>query len=136
MAKSEIDDIFASSSKKSKTGKIGKTESSKSDGKNIEEGGKKGEKKSAEVSDTQSNKNTKRKAPETVVDPSKALESAAINSAKKQKKTKASSTNGISAEDEEFRDSRGTISKSCMYSWMFICESTLMLQIPPHRTKD
>lgn len=119
MAKSEIDDIFASvggesskdKSKKSKTGKTSKIESTKPND----------EKKNANVSDIQPKAKTKRKAPETVVDPSKALESAASTSAKKQKKGKSTSKNGVSVEDEEFRDSRGINSESRLRNWIVDC---------------
>lgn len=139
MAKSEIDDIFASSSKKGKSDltkpigkkqesidkkseKKGKSDVTKSNGKKVTESGKKIEKSSVKLSDAQFNTKAKRKAPETVVDPSKAVETAASSSAKKQKKGK-SSTNGISAEDEEFRDSRGTSSEFSLYRPMVNCVS-------------
>ncbi|PWN32298.1 DUF1764-domain-containing protein [Meira miltonrushii] len=143
MAKSEIDDIFAGSSSKGKSDvtkpngkklqevgkkseKKDKSDLTKPNGKNLDESGKKSVKKSGKVADAQPNTKSKRKAPETVVDPSKALETAASTSAKKQKKGK-SSTSGISAEDEEFRDSRGTTRRKTEDGFSIYSEKELKL---------
>lgn len=127
MTNNEIDDIFSSAAGESgktssnkKKGKTGKSESSDPIG-NVKEKKTQSEKK--KISAPQSNTAGKRKVAETVIDPSKMVERAASTSAKKQKKGKSSTTKGISNEDEEFRDSRGTISEFSTYIHTAICSS-------------
>jgi hypothetical protein len=124
MAKSEIDDIFASKGK----GKAIQSVASSST--TLVKNRKKGKKKNHDVDPAKIDKEAttkKRPAPETVVDPS-----TRIPSAKRAKASVTTSTNPLNSvkkakgkgDEDRFKDSRGTGPR----------KSSLLLLISPHLT--